>query len=426
MVLLLADRNRLRGVADLNPQRAAGCGDTEVLIAEPADEIERFVWRLLLCEPQRVRGDLRLDCGTHVSSGAEEAISGHEPVDALVRSLKVVVLDVERDATLAVGEVGEHRLAQELAPEALPEPLDLAERLRMLRSALDVRDAMTTEEMLEVRRASPRRVLTPLVREHLAWLAILGDSTLDGLEDERRLLVMRDRPRHQIPRVVVEKRRNVHALIPPKLEREDVALPELIRLGTLESPLRFLARCVRLLLLDEALLVQNTEHRRVRDAQSLKPSKYVAEPTSAPVGIGLSQRDNSLALGTAFRRLPTTAFRFLGCAVGLALGRSDSAEPRVQGLQSATSKQPHELLHDRGRHAEHDGRVRVRRAPHHRLDDALANFERYRTMTLGGVNLRRLSLLLLRHCQSPRLPRSRGQGRQLLCERHPSKRARCW
>jgi hypothetical protein len=142
MVLLLADRNRLRGVADLNPQRTAGCGDAEVLITEPADEIERFVWGLLLCEPQGVRGDLRLDCCADVSGGAEEAICGYKSVDALMRSLKVVVLDVERYATLAVGEVCEDRLAQELAPEALPEPFDLAERLRMLRPTLDVRDAV--------------------------------------------------------------------------------------------------------------------------------------------------------------------------------------------------------------------------------------------------------------------------------------------
>jgi hypothetical protein len=127
-----------------------------------------------------------------------------------------------------------------------------------------------------------------LVGEHLARFAVLGDSALDGLEDERRLLVMRYRPRHQIPRVVVEKRRDIHALIAPQLEREDVALPELIGLRTLESPLRFLARRVRFLLLDEPFLVENAEHRRVRDSQSLKPSKHVAEPTRAPVGIGLT------------------------------------------------------------------------------------------------------------------------------------------
>ena len=80
-----------------------------------------------------------------------------------MRPLEVVVLDVETQSTLAVGEIGEHGLAQKLLPQALPEPFDLAERLRVLRPALDVRDAVAAQEMLEVGRATPCRVLTALV-----------------------------------------------------------------------------------------------------------------------------------------------------------------------------------------------------------------------------------------------------------------------
>ena len=126
--------------------------------------------------------------------GTKEAIRGHEPVEPLVGALKVVVLDVERHPALTVREVGEHRLAEKLLPQRLPEPLDLAERLRMLRPAPDVRDAVPPQQVLEVGRATPRRVLTPLIGEHLARLAVLGDATLDSLDDQARLLVMRDRP----------------------------------------------------------------------------------------------------------------------------------------------------------------------------------------------------------------------------------------
>lgn len=182
IVLLLGHGNGLGRVADLDPQLAAGRSDAEVLIAEPTDEIKRLLHRLLLREPERVRLDLGLDRRAHVSRGAKEAIRRHQTFDALVRSLEVVVLYEEADAPLAVGEVGEHCLAQKLFPQGLPEALDLAERLGVLRSALAVLDAVAPQELLKLGLPAPRRVLSTLVRQHFTRMSVFRDASFERLD----------------------------------------------------------------------------------------------------------------------------------------------------------------------------------------------------------------------------------------------------
>ncbi|HUE27241.1 MAG TPA: hypothetical protein VMP89_10750, partial [Solirubrobacteraceae bacterium] len=62
-----------------------------------------------------------------------------------MRTLEVVRVHEEPEPPLAVGEVRKHRSAQKLLPKRLPESLHLSERLRVLRTALDVPDALATK-----------------------------------------------------------------------------------------------------------------------------------------------------------------------------------------------------------------------------------------------------------------------------------------
>src|SRR6202007_2053800 len=110
--------------------------DGKHTIAELTGEIERLPQRLLLRQAQRVLGHLRLDARTPLTRGAKEPVGGGEPFEPLMRTLEVVVLDIERHSALAVLEVGEHRAREQLLPQRLPEPLDLAAGLRMMRPAL--------------------------------------------------------------------------------------------------------------------------------------------------------------------------------------------------------------------------------------------------------------------------------------------------
>ena len=235
------ERDGLGGVADADIEAALAGRDREPLVAELPDDVERLARLLLEREPQRVRRDLLLDRLPHVRRGTEEAVGGYEAIECLVRSLEVVVREVVLEPSLRVDEVREHGAAQELVPQRLPEPLHLAERLRMLRPAADVRDAVARERLLELRLPPPHRVLAAVVGQHLRRLSVRRDASLERLHHQRRLLVMRDRVADDEPAVVVHEHAEVQPLLAPLQEREDVRLPQLIRGRALEPPRRVLA-----------------------------------------------------------------------------------------------------------------------------------------------------------------------------------------
>src|SRR5205814_5929976 len=107
----------------------------------------------------------------------------------LMRAAEVVGLDEEADPPLAVLEVREDRPREKLLPQRLPEALDLAQRLRMVRPALDVPDALAAQLFLEIRVTAPGHVLAPLVRQHLPRSAVLRDPTSQRFQHQRRALV---------------------------------------------------------------------------------------------------------------------------------------------------------------------------------------------------------------------------------------------
>jgi hypothetical protein len=152
-----------------------------------------------------------------------------------MRTAEVVGLDEERNPPLAILEIREDRPREKLLPQGLPEALDLPQRLRMVRPALDVTDALPPQLLFKVRVPAPRDVLPALVRQDLTRRAVLCDPTRESLEHQRRPLVMGHYQRHQVPRVIVHEGGHVQTLMPPQQKREDVRLPELIRLCSLES-----------------------------------------------------------------------------------------------------------------------------------------------------------------------------------------------
>ena len=159
-------------------------------------------------------------------------------------ALEVIVLHEQRQPPLAVLEVGEHRPREQLLPQRLPEALDLAAGLRVVRAALHVLDAVTLELGLELRRAAPGGVLPALIGEDLARCAIVRDTTGQCFEHQRAPLVMRHRKTHQVARVIIQKRRDVQPLVPAQQKREQVRLPQLVRLGALEARRLALHSCL--------------------------------------------------------------------------------------------------------------------------------------------------------------------------------------
>ena len=205
---------------DLEAARARG--DRQPLIPELADDVERLAWRLRERQAQLVLLHRTLDLRAHVRRGLEVPIRRHVPVERLVRTLEVVVAEEVLEAALRVDDVREHRPAEELVPQGLPEPLHFAERLRVLRPAADVMHAHPREQFLELRLAAPHRVLPAVVGQHLLGLPVRRDAALERFHHERRLLVVRERVSDDEPAVVVHEHAHVQPLAPPQAEREDV------------------------------------------------------------------------------------------------------------------------------------------------------------------------------------------------------------
>jgi len=141
IVALLGKGNGLGLVAsDLHAQPIARRCNAQVLVAQSANQIEGLSRGLLTRQAHRVVRDALFDRGTHVRSRPEESVRRHKPTQRLVRPLEVVGVDEQLDPSCAIGEVGEHRAREKLVPQRLPEALDLAQGLRVLRPALDVLD----------------------------------------------------------------------------------------------------------------------------------------------------------------------------------------------------------------------------------------------------------------------------------------------
>jgi len=202
-----------------------------------------------------------------------------------MRPLEVVAIDEQREAACAVGEVREHRAREQLVPQRFPESLHLPERLRMLRTALHVANAVAAKLPLELRLSAPRGVLTALIREHLTRRAVRGDPARQRLEHELRLLVMRHRVRDHEARVVVHERHHVQPLVTTKQEREQVRLPHLIRSRALEPTRKMIAGAARLRRLDQPRLVQDPAHLTFAHADALEASEHIADAARSPRGI---------------------------------------------------------------------------------------------------------------------------------------------
>ena len=122
----------------------------------------------------------------------------------------------------------ELRPAQKLEEDRLPEPLDLAQRHRMVRLGFDVMDFVFLQLSLKAAVAVPARVLPSIVREHLFRRIVLGGSPAIHLDDVLpRLAPEKLEPRY-IAGVIVDISDQI-GIVASKAKREDVRLPQLVR-----------------------------------------------------------------------------------------------------------------------------------------------------------------------------------------------------
>lgn len=251
-------------VSHLHAQPPAARRDAERLVAQLPRQVEGLSHGLLQCQPRRVLLHSRLHRSAHLRRRTEVPVCGHQPLDALVRPAKIIAVNEESHSSHAVVEVGEHGAAQEFLPQRAPEALHLAQCLRVVGPTLDVLDVLPAQLGLELRLPSPCRVLTAVVRQHLARCAEGRDASLERLHHQRRALMVRDCVADDEAAVVVHEDCHVQPLMPSQQEGEDVRLPELVWLGPLEArvrPRRLLD--FRRSRLQQSLFVQNPPHRRL-------------------------------------------------------------------------------------------------------------------------------------------------------------------
>jgi hypothetical protein len=96
--------------------------------------------------------------------------------------------------TAGVRERGEDSILQKLPPDRLPEPLDLAQRHRMLRCAAHVLYTLLSQYLLEPCLTTPGHELAAVVRQDLPWRTPLPDRALQHLENRIRILLPEQAP----------------------------------------------------------------------------------------------------------------------------------------------------------------------------------------------------------------------------------------
>jgi hypothetical protein len=225
----------------------------------------------------------------------EKPVRRDQPLQRLVRSLEVVAVDKQRDAPRAVVVVRKHRPGETLVPQGLPEALDLPQRLRVVRTGLEVADPVAVQLLLEFRRSPPAGVLPPLVGQHLLGRVVFRYSPGKGFQHQLALLVPSHRVADDEARRVIEKRRQVDPLVAPQQESEDVRLPQLVRLRPLEARLRCRRPWPCSRLLHHPRLVQHAPHFALADPDRLEALEHVANAPRPVFGVRPLQRQHRLA-----------------------------------------------------------------------------------------------------------------------------------
>ncbi len=124
---------------------------------------------------------------------------------------------------------------QKLLPHRRPEPLHLPQGHRVLRPRHDVRHPVLLEFRREAALAPPARVLPPPVGQHLLRRGVFPGRHPVRLDHRlRRRAAVQVQPDH-VARVIVQERHHVGVLA-AQPEREQIALPHLVRARPLEEP----------------------------------------------------------------------------------------------------------------------------------------------------------------------------------------------
>ena len=158
--------NRL---ADLDFDIVSLADNTNVDTTQLTQKIEWWLRLLAHGQPQAVFLTALLHSGFNVLRHTIEPVCRTRTLDPLMRTLMVVISHPMIQPLARVSERSKHCFFQELAPDRLPEPLDLTQGHRVLRCRPDMLDALLFESLLELGFTAPGGELATIVTEDFTW-----------------------------------------------------------------------------------------------------------------------------------------------------------------------------------------------------------------------------------------------------------------
>lgn len=119
---------------------------------------------------------------SQIGGDLKEAVRRAKPPDSLVGPLVVVILYPQGGSFHRLLEAVKLRPLQKLPQQRLPEPLDLAERHRVVRTGTDVFDALFLQLLLEAGLSPPVGVLATVIGQNLLGDPVVGHRPAVGLK----------------------------------------------------------------------------------------------------------------------------------------------------------------------------------------------------------------------------------------------------
>jgi hypothetical protein len=265
-----------------------------IRIAQLPHQEERRLRLLPQGKAQRVLLAALVQGRLHVVGQPVEAVRRTSTIDALMRALKIVIVDPMRDSLTGIGEGGKVGLLKEFPPDGLPEALDLAQGHRVLWSTAHMLDAVLFEHLLEAALAPPGHKLAAVVRQDFTGCTEFTDGPLHHFQHRlSRLLPIEAMP-YQKPGMVVDDANQIALVHPLQVKGEDVDLPAVIGVFALKPtdlrrpPLR-LGRGIA-----QAVVIDHLPHRFRTHRQGFRAAQLVPYLAYPFVRMRLAELDNLL------------------------------------------------------------------------------------------------------------------------------------
>jgi hypothetical protein len=303
------------------------------LLPHPSHHIERTVRLPPQGQFQNVLLNAPFDDLAQFLGNGKEAICWTQPLQGLMGPSVVVVLHPQTDALTGGLKAVKLRSYQELLPDRLPEPFDLAQGHGMMRPALEVVNPILAQLRLEARGPAPARVLASLIGKHLFGHPVLRHCRAVHLQDVLGCLAAKHVQPHQVAGVIIQKADKVGVLA-TQTEGEDVGLPHLVGRGTLEEArLRGIAPRLGFTFLQQLLLMERAANGLPAHRQKQHPPQELADLLNAQVGMMPLEFDNFRLHGRRHLRPPTAATPRLGLQARFALL---AVQPHPLGQRAST------------------------------------------------------------------------------------------